>query len=277
MTSRKSYALVLIALALSITVIGVTTSWGNSSKLALGVVYYYNQDSTDVIVAQLQQMKADGFQIVCIPFYWDPNPSDTISIQTSVLLETAQQLRLQVYVRQPYSTQDLQQYLTTYGTEIKYVEAMNEADAQLIASWSVPSEIESQAWQNAKTVKQYSSSIQTVASFATPLIGNMIYDIAQHVNIIALDVYDPMTLDAFSVELQPILSFSGKSTIWIGEFGYATLDDQAQANFLIQGLNTFQKNGVSTVIIWSWNDAGVGFNIQGRLAEKVIATWIGGS
>ncbi len=246
----------------------------------MGVMYlYYYEGDTLTIVDELERIRADGFQIVCIPFWWDSDPQHPNRIKTDVLYAKALQLGLKIYVRQPDSLWDyekLQAYLTVYAEKISYFQVINEADAQFVKEWSVPGELVSAAQKYAEIVKKANPNIKTVASFATPLMPTLIRDIAKHVDIIALDIYEEIQLNTFPLQMQTILTTSNKHTIWIGEFGHATLDDQAQANFLTRGLDTFKKNGVEAVIIWCWK-YNSSLKIKDRLAEKEVAKWIKGS
>jgi hypothetical protein len=256
----------------SIATLTYAFNWQASAKPILGIVYWYYYDDTLTITSQLERMKADGFQIVCIPFIWDDNPQSPSRVQTDVLFSKASQLGLKVYVRQPSNSEALTSYLAVYGNQVTYMQVINEADTIFMKEWTVPSDIVTASERNAETVKKFNSNIKTLASFATPLLPNLISSIAQHVDIIALDIYEQIQLDTFPIQMQTLLTLSGKNTIWIGEFGHSTINDQQQAGFIQKGLNLFKTNGVETVIIWSWN-ANNGLNIKGRQAETTIKTW----
>jgi len=263
-----SLAIILV----SIVTLAYAFNWQASAKPTLGIVYNYVDDDTLTITSELERMKVDGFQIVCVPFVWDDNPRSPSRVQTDVLLDKADQLGLKVYVRQPWSSEALTSYLGVYGNQVAYMQVINEADAKFIKEWDVAGELATIAWKNAETAKKLNPNIKTVASFATPLLPNLISSIAQHVDIIALDIYEQIQLDTFPVQMQTLLTLSGKNTIWIGEFGCSTLDDQQQAEFIQKGLNLFKANGVETVVIWSWN-TNTGLTIRGRQAETTIKTW----
>jgi hypothetical protein len=263
-----SLAIILV----SIVTLAYAFNWQAFAKPTLGIVYWYFYDDTLTITSELERMKTDGFQIICIPYvWWDDNPQSPWRIQTDVLFSKASQLGLKVYVREP-DPATLEKYLNAYASKISYFQIINEADAKFIKTWEVPGEIASRAWKNAETIKKFNLNIQTVASFATPLFPNMVSSVAEHADIIALDVYEQVQLDTFAVQMQTLLTLSGKNTIWIGEFGCSTLNDQQQAEFIQKGLNLFKANGVETVVIWSWN-TNSGLDIRGRQAETTIKTW----
>lgn len=98
--------------------------------------------------------------------------------------------------------------------------------------------------------------------------------IASHTDIIAFDIYEGIQLDVFPLWMQSFLTESGKHTLWIGEFGQASLDDAVQSAFLIKGLNIFQKNGIETTIIWGWKVDDASLSIQGRQAETDVTNWL---
>jgi hypothetical protein len=257
----------------SITTLAYTVEQQTPAKPAIGIVYWYYYDDTLTITSELEKMKADGFQIICIPYvWWSDDPQSPWRVQTDTLYTKAAQLGLKIYVREP-DPYTLEKYLNAYASKISYFQVINEADARFLKEWNVPGELASIAWKNAETIKKFNQNIKTVASFSTPLFPDLTSSIAQHVDIIALDIYEQVQLDTFPVQMQTLLTLSGKHTIWIGEFGYATLDDQQQANFLLKGLNLFKANGVEAVIVWSWN-SNVGLNIKGRLAETTIRKWV---
>jgi hypothetical protein len=239
----------------------------------LGIVYWYTNDDTLTITSELERMKADGFQIVCVPFVWDDNPQSPSRVQTDVLFNKASQLGLKVYVRQPSSSEALTSYLTVYGNQVAYMQVINEADTIFMKEWAVPSELTATAQTNAETTKKANPNIKTVASFSTVLFPSLVAPIAEHADIIALDIYEQVQVDTFPIQMQTLLTLSGKNTIWIGEFGYATLNDQQQAEFIQKGLNLFKTNGVEAVIIWGWN-ANNGLNIKGRQTEETIRKWV---
>jgi hypothetical protein len=257
----------------SITTLAYTVEQQTPAKPAIGIVYWYYYDDTLTITSELEKMKADGFQIICIPYvWWSDDPQSPWRVQTDTLYTKAAQLGLKIYVREP-DPATLEKYLNAYASKISYFQVINEADARFLKEWNVPGELTSIAWKNAETIKKFNQNIKTVASFSTPLFPDLVSSIAQHVDIIALDIYEQLQLDTFPVQMQTLLTLSGKHTIWIGEFGYATLDDQQQADFLLKGLNLFKANGVEAVIVWSWN-TNVGLEIKGRLAETTIRKWV---
>jgi hypothetical protein len=263
----------LVLMSLTIITLIFAVDWQPSPKPAIGVVYEYSFDGTDTIMSELKEIQNDGFQIVCIPFVWSSNPQDSSRIKTDVLLGKAQQLGLKVYVRQPNTPNNLEQYLAIYAKQISYVQVINEADAWLIHEWNVPAELASIAQENAEVTKNANPNIKTVASFVSPFIYSLITDIANHVDIIALDIYEDIQLDTFGVQLQALLTASNKNTIWIGEFGYATLDGNAQATFMTRGLDIFRKNSVESVIIWEWKQ-NPSLMIKGRPSETAVKTWV---
>ena len=244
-----------------------------SAKPMLGIYYHYICDDTLTMVSELETMKADGFQILCIPYvWWSDDPQSPWRVQTDALYTKAAQLGLKVYVRQP-DPATLEKYLNAYASQISYFQVINEADVRFLKEWYVPGELTSTAWKNAETIKKFNPNIKTVASFSSPLFPDLVSSIAQHADIIALDVYEQVQLDTFPVQMQTLLTLSGKHTIWIGEFGYATLDDKQQAEFIRNGLNLFKTNGVEAAIIWSWS-SNTGLNIKGRQAEQTIKSWV---
>jgi len=271
-TSKLSVLALLFLMFTSGTVLYFTFIWHTSPKPDLGIVYWYNKDDTLTITSELERIKADGFHIVSIPFVWSDNPKDPLRVKTDVLMEKCTQLGLKVYVREPWNFETLEKYLAAYASKISYFQTINEADAKFLKTWMIPGELASMSQKNAETIKKFNPNIKTVASFSTPLMPNLISPIAQHVDIIALDIYEQVQLDTFPIQTQTLLTLSGKQTIWIGEFGYASLNDQEQAEFIKKGLELFEKNGVNAVIIWCWKHA-ISLQIRNRQAEDIIKNW----
>jgi hypothetical protein len=263
----------IVALLLSCVTLAFTVDWQGSQSLAVGVVYQYWADNPDGIRAELNNMKNDGFQIVSIPFVWSSNPADVNRGKTDFLLDCAEMLGLQIYLREPSSSEELEQYLAVYSSQISYVQIINEADIQLFHDWSIPGRLVSIAQNNAQITHNANSNIKTVASFATPFILSLISDVSKYADIIAYDVYEAIQLDTFVVQMQTLLTTANKQTLWISEFGCASLDDATQAAFLTKGLSIFQKNSVSVAIIWEWNED-LSLMIKGRQAESDIAEWL---
>ena len=270
--STKSIGLLLIII---ITILSISYSFEmeEPQKPIIGIYYNYSQDSTIEIISNLQRMKEIGFQIISIPILWNDNPTSPIRIKNRVFYSTAKQLGFEIYVREPWNLAEYTPYLSEYGDKITYIQIMNEADAKLLKEWYVPGELISIACENAEIAKKINPNIKTVASFATPFLITLVHDIAQYADIVALDIYEDINLYTFPIQMQILLTASGKQNLWIGEFGYATPNDQDQANFIIKGLNLFKKNGVETVIIWVWHD-NVGLKIKDRQAETEIENWI---
>ena len=273
-TSRLGVLAILFLVVMLGTVLYFTFAWHASPKPVLGITYFYDRDETYMMISELERIKEDGFQIVSIPFVWNDNPKDPIRVKTDVLMEKCSQLGLKVYVREPWQEnfEALEKYLSAYASKISYFQVINEADSQFFKEWRVPGELASLAQKNAEIIKKFNPNIKTVASFSTPLTPTLIARIAEHVDIVALDIYEQVQLDTFPIQMQTLLTLSGKQTIWIGEFGYASIDDQAQADFIRKGLDIFAKNGVEAVIIWDWR-SGVGLKIRDRLAETTIKNW----
>ncbi len=273
LTGKMGVVGLLVVLSFSLLTLNYGFIWQTNSEPMLGIVYDYLSDDTLTMSAELERIKANGFQIICIHFLWNTNPQDPNRVKTDVLFSKAAQLNLKVYVRQPWSPETLQAYLNVYVDKISYFQVINEADMKLLKEWSVLGELVAVAQKNAETVKTANPNIETVASFATPLIPTLIRDISKHVDIIALDIYEQIQLTTFTFQMQTVLTASNKHTIWIGEFGYASLDDEAQANFLTKGLDTFKKNGVEAAIIWCWKH-NLSLKIKNRQAETDIQNWL---
>jgi len=275
---RLSYLLASVGVAglalmlvFSSSAILFTFNWQISPKPMLGIVYFYDREDPLTIVSDLQRMKDDGFQIISIPFVWDDNPKSAVRIKTNVLYEWAERLGLKIYLRQPYSDEALLKYLSFY--HVDYLQIINEADAWLLKTSTVPGEIIAMAQKNAETAKSINPNIKTVSTYAVPFtLPSLITGTAEHADIVGIDIYEKIQLDTFPIQMQTLLTMTGKENIWIGEFGRATLNDEEQADFLIEGLNLFAKNGVEAVIIWSWNHCEA-LSIKGRLAEQKIAEW----
>jgi len=234
----------------------------------------YNLDDSLTIVNELERIRSIGFQIVCIPFMWDADLKSNNRIKTDTLLDKAAQLNLKVYVRYPWDYKTLQQYLTAYGNKIHYLQVINEADAMLLKTWNVPSELTSIAQKNAEVTKAANPNIKTVATFCTPFIPTLVSDIASHVDIVGIDIYEKIELQTFPALSQPLLTLSNKKNLWVSEFGYASLDDEAQSNFIKKGLEMFSKSDVEVVIVWCWKHT-LSLNIKNRPAETAIKEWIG--
>jgi hypothetical protein len=197
----KLKALSLLAvLCLSLFVVNCGFVWHASGKPMLGVMYDFYLDDTLTMIAELERIKAVGFQMVCISFWWHNDPQHPWRINTHVLLDEAARLGLKVYVRQPWSHEVLQQYLAEYADRIAFFQVVNEADTQVVKNWVVPSEIVVVAQRNAEIVKAANPNIKTVASFSTPLLPMMVRGISEHVDIIALDIYEPIQLDTFALQ-----------------------------------------------------------------------------
>lgn len=276
LTSRCGRATLLVILLLVCLVMYFCVDWNTNSKTVLGVTYYYTKDSETMIVEDLERIHDAGFPILCIPLEWSSNPSGSVRVKTSVLLTKAKQLGLDVYVREGWSSDVLQEYLNAYGDKISYVQVVNEADARFLKEWLVPGQLVAMAEKRAQISKSVNSNIKTVASFATPFLGTLIRSIAEHVDIIALDIYERIQLHTFPLQTQTMLTLSDKYTLWIGELGYASLDDKAQADFLVDSANLCSLGGVDVAIIYAWKEySDTGLSIEGRLAETELAKWIG--
>ncbi|MHA1583096.1 MAG: hypothetical protein ACTSYM_11475 [Candidatus Baldrarchaeia archaeon] len=268
--STKSIGLILIIAFLSIS---SSFELKEPEKPVVGIYYNYLQDNTAEIICTLHRMKEIGFQIISIPILWNDDPTDPLRVKNEVFYSTAIRLGFKIYVREPWNLDIYTKYLSEYGDKISYVQIINEADVKFLKEWYVPGELVSIACENAKIAKKINPNIKTVASFATPLFIPLIRDISEYADIIALDIYEDIQFYTFPIQIQMMLTASGKQNIWIGELGCATPNDQEQADFLIKVLDLCKKNGIEAAIIWVWHD-NLGLKIKDRQAETEIANWI---
>jgi exo-beta-1,3-glucanase (GH17 family) len=173
------------------------------------------------------------------------------------------------------SLSDVEAYVSKYAYYIDNYQLLNEIDALKWASGNLymDEEILKMISDLNAVVKKYDQNARTLTTFtATAMITrfNLVQQASNLVDVVGVDIYET-SINMFEQIYYYLQRLSGKP-VWVTEFGSANPDDNAQANYLVNCLNKFEKCGVQVAIIFAWNQCLQA--IANRQAEKAVKEWI---
>jgi hypothetical protein len=259
-----------------------TSSAKNSnSNFQVGIHYVYEQDNLSQIYGEVTQIHNLGFKVIRITLECNPLIDDDLQNQkTDTFFSAANQYGLAValVIQNDEKTQKINYYLDRWGTNLKYVQVMNEPETS--SSWSVGAmftddEIISQFNSIYSTVESYNLSVQLYTNFGIGYLlrSNLPVEFSKKLDFVGLDVY----MDSFLVLsphlIQNLQTLSHKDVV-ITEFGMSTSNNSAQTGYIINGLNLFKSMGLKGCWLVYWNSEFDNYGIRGTSTEKAVGDWI---
>ncbi len=258
-----------------------TASKQSSSSFQVGIHYVYEQDNLNQIYGEVTKIHDLGFKVIRITLECNPLLDNDLQNQkTDQFFAATNQYELSVAlaIHNDDNTQKINYYLDRWGSNLKYVQVMNEPETS--SSWSVGAlftddEVMSNFNIIYSTVESHHLSAQLYTNFGIGYIlrTNLPIDMSKKLDFVGLDVY----MDSFLVLsphiIQNLQTITHKDVI-ITEFGMSTSDSSAQTNFIIKGLNLFKSMGLKGCWLVYWNSEFDNYGIRGTQTEKAIGDWI---
>ena len=181
-----------------------TSSAKNSnSNFQVGIHYVYEQDNLSQIYGEVTQIHNLGFKVIRITLECNPLVENDLQNQkTDTFFSAANQYGLAValVIQNDDTTQKINYYLDRWGSNLKYVQVMNEPETS--SSWSVGAmftddEIISHFNSIYSTVESHNLSVQLYTNFGIGYIlrSNLPVEFSKKLNFVGLDVY----MDSFLV------------------------------------------------------------------------------
>jgi hypothetical protein len=169
-------------------------------------------------------------------------------------------------------------YLNRWGSNIKYVQVMNEPETS--SSWDIGAlftddEIMSNFNKMYAIVESHNLPVQLYTNFGIGYIlrSNLPIEMSKKLDSVGLDIY----MDSFLVLsphlIQNLQEITHKNVV-ITEFGMSTIDSMAQTNYIIKGLNLFKSMGLNGCWIVYWNSEYDNYGIRGTPTAKAVGDWI---
>jgi hypothetical protein len=253
----------------------------SNSNFQVGIHYVYEQDNLSQIHGEVTQIHDLGFKVIRITLECNPLvDNDLQNKKTDAFFSAANQYGLAVALvtKNDDTDQKINYYLDRWGSNLKYVQIMNEPETS--SSWSVGAmftddEIISHFNSIYSTVESHQLSAQTYTNFGIGYIlrSNLPVEFSKKLNFVGLDVY----MDSFLVLsphlIQNLQTLTHKDVV-ITEFGMSTSDSTAQTNYIINGLNLFRSMNLKGCWIVYWNSQFDNYGIRGTPTEKAVGDWI---
>jgi len=259
-----------------------TTAASNSkSSFQVGIDYVYEQDSLDRIYGQVTQIHDVGFKVIRVDLVCDPSDPNSISNQETDMFFSATTyygLAVALVIQNGESSDLINYYLNRWGTDLKYVQIMNEPETS--ASWSVGAlftddEIISNFNTIYSTVASHDLNVQYYTNFGIGYVlrPNLPIQFSRELDFVGLDVYMNSFLTLSPFFIQNLHQITHKDVV-ITEFGMSTTDSAVQTSFIINGLNLFKNMGLKGCWLVYWNSEYDNYGIRGTPTETAVGDWI---
>lgn len=259
----------------------ISAAKDSNSNFQVGIHYVYEQDNLDQIYDQVSQIHNLGFKVIRITLECNPQvDSDQQNQKTDIFFTATNHFGLAVALVIPNgdSADTVNYYLNRWGSNLKYVQVMNEPETS--SSWSVGAlftddEILSNFNNMYSTIESHNLSVQLYTNFGIGYVlrSNLPIDMSKKLSFVGLDVY----MDSFLVLsphlVQNLQTITHKNVV-ITEFGMSTTDSTAQTNYIIKGLNLFKTMGLKGCWIVYWNSQFDNYGIRGTPTAKAVGDWI---
>jgi hypothetical protein len=287
--NRMIRTLIIISVCIMLVLVQVffpyyyfaSSSKSSNSSFEVGVTYVYEQDSVGQIYDQVSRIHDLGFRVIRVNMVCDStDPNAYVNSLTDIFFSATQQLGVNValIIQNHDDTGELQYYLGRWGTHLSYVQILNEPESS--SSWDVGAlftddEAISKFEQIYSTVEQFQLSVQLYTNFGAGFVvrSNLPIKFSEKLDFVGLDIFMDSFLTMSPNFVQLLHKVTNKDVV-ITEFGMSTIDDAAQSDYIIKGLNLFKNMGLRGCWLVYWNSETDYYGIRGRLAEKTVGEWI---
>ena len=258
-----------------------SSTGSGDSNFQVGVSYVYEQDGIGQIYNEVAKIQALGFEVIRVNLVCDDtDPNGYANILTEEFSMAARHFNLSValIINNDDDIDLVRYYLGRWGSYLSYIQVLNEPE--LSASWSVGAlytddEIFSKFQDVYALVEPYRSSAQLYTNFEAGYLlrTNVPIILSEKLDFVGYDVYMESFL-VLSPNFIQLLQETANKEVVISEFGASTINDAAQSDYIIQGLNLFRSMGLKGCWIAYWNSVNNNYGIRGRLAENTVGDWI---
>ncbi len=256
-------------------------SKNSNSNFQVGIHYVYEQDNLTQIYGEVAQIYNLGFKVVRITLECNPQVDNDLQNQkTDAFFSAVDQYGLAValVIQNDVTDQKINYYLDRWGSDLKYVQIMNEPETS--SSWSVGAmftddEIISHFNNVYSTVEAHQLSAKFYTNFGIGYIlrSNLPVEFSKKLDFVGLDVYMNSFLVLSPHLIQNLQTVTHKDVV-ITEFGMSTTDSAVQTSYIISGLNLFKNMGLKGCWLVYWNSEFDNYGIRGTPTEKAVGDWI---
>ena len=256
-------------------------SRNSSGNFEVGISYVYERDDVEQIYNEVSRIHSLGINIIRVNMICDPTElNDYLNSKTDIFFTATQQLnmRVAVIIGNNEATDEIEYYLNRWGNHLAYVQILNEPESA--SSWDIGAlftddEAISKFEHVYSIVKENQLPTQLYTNFGAGFIvrSNLPIQFSEKLNFVGYDVFmeSLLTLSPNFIEL--LHKITNKDVV-ITEFGMSAIDDTAQSDYIIRGLNLFKNMGLKGCWLVYWNSVENCYGIRGRLTEQTVGEWI---
>ena len=239
----------------------------------VGVNWYYQWSADEDILDNLNTIKDMGITIVRIEMCtdcWD---------KTEIFFNHTRFSGLKVYVVMKHWNEE---YVIRFHNYIHTYQVFNEID---IMGWNddhgfypfQADEVVNMMKGLVNNIKKIDSDARLYTTFTmgfairVDLIPRM-GEISNIVDFFGISFYQKEGEILAPANLNYLRSLTGKEVI-VAELGSCDVSEDKQSDYIINGLDFFKRNGVRTVIVFTWEYCG-SYSIKGKQSQNDISNWI---
>jgi arabinogalactan endo-1,4-beta-galactosidase len=240
----------------------------NSSKVVLGVTYYYEYDNDWDLHQNMELLNETGIKVIRVRLFSDiTNVKSNSYNLTRIFFELVERYNFSValmvsetltyYI--PQESVDF--YFKNWGKYIKYVQILNEPE--LLTGWTMNYPLLPEELYNLfidaynKTVnamQKYNCKPLLYVNFSpvSTLRTDVQTKLSKFVDFVGIDIYMTAGLQTFYYFYRDLQAVTKKPVI-VTEFGYTSNDKEQQKNYVMSCIKIFQNLGISQAWIYDWN------------------------
>jgi hypothetical protein len=247
----------------------------------VGVYYVYEHEDITKIYCEVSRIHDIGFQTIRISLICDPSsPDGYANRMTEEFFRGARDFNVDValVILNHVEIQTIRYYMSRWGGNLTYVQVLNEPE--LSKSWDVGAlfteeEIFTLFDRVRTVVKEYNPNAQLYTNFEPGFILRPVVpiELSKQLDFVGFDIY-LQSFQRLSPNFIQLLQKITNKPVLIAEYGSSTLDDRAQSEYIISGLNLFKSLGLKGCWLVYWNSGDTYYGIRDRLAQTTVRDWI---
>lgn len=256
-------------------------SINSKGSFEVGISYVYERDNIEQIYGEVNHIKELGFEVIRVNLVCDSdNPSDYLNTLSDTFFSATRIIGIKValIINNHNKVQDINYHLERWGNDLAYIQILNEPD--VASSWDMGAlftddEAGSRFQEIYNTVEQHQLPAQLYTNFSPAFLvrTNLPITFSEKLDFVGFDVFMDSFLTISPNMIQLLKTITNKEVI-ITEFGMSTINDEAQSEYIIRGLNLFRNMGLRGCWLVYWNSVDNSYGIRGRLTEQTVGEWI---
>ena len=251
----------------------------SNTKLTLGVTYWYSTDTDWDLYQNFDLMNKTGIKVIRIPLCTDITDilSNSYNL-TKVFFELVGHYNFSVAlmvsetVTQYIPKESVDFYFEKWGKYITYVQILNEPE--LLTGWTlqyplIPEELYNlftDAYNKVVNATQkYNCKPLLYTNFSPVAIirSDVPAKLCPYLDFVGIDIYMEAGIQTFYYFYRTLQKMTNKPII-VAEFGYVAENKEAQKNFILSAIKTFQNLGITQAWIHDWGSSSPPYNYNIR-------------